>query len=462
LPVGYRTCKSRDDFLTYGAHLWEFETLAKEIIINSPKYGKSKSLDNWNNLASAVNRLKKLEDTIAAEFSSQDNVLVELHRIAHRQFPWQSHNQKQKLIRYWKIYFALQPHFSQVYDVDLDVFITIGMLLFGSFTENFAINYPLNIKVNGISQTHIDNFLSHICMGNDELSDELKSQLRMSHEFVYAYHSLKAYPLVRFYYNSQDFITCPLPTLLFNRITDGVFYDLVNLSGFDNDFGDSFQAYVGEYLEQASNCSVLPEQIYGSRRHRRRTVDWIALDHENTALFIECKAKRLTMLAKNALDNLEDLQKDLRKLAEAVVQTYQTTLDYETGLYPQLEFVANRKVYLLIVTLEEWYLFGDKTQDLLNTEVNKIFEEKGLDKTLLKKYPYTVASAETFEALSFILSKLSIKDIFAPRSTDKERGLWHFQAYLYDLYSEQLQDFKNPLEPQFDQFIRSTVEKIKA
>jgi hypothetical protein len=462
-PIGYRHATNTHDFIKFHMHLWELETVTKEILINSPELGANKNLANWRYLSKTVNRLKELEETIAQIFSTQENVLLELHRISHRQFPWQTLPTSDKLIRYWKIYEPLQDYFKQKYEIDFDVYMTISMMLFGFYLDHFALIYPPNIELRQIKQVYFDNFLKYTCRKASELESELKSQLKMNQDYVYAYHSLKAYPLVKADFQTNEYVTCPLPTLLLNRTTEGIFYDLINVPGFDNAFGNSFQNYVGSYLKKRTNqyCEVLPEQTYGPRRHKKQTIDWIVTDQENSALFIECKTKRMTVGAKAALTNLELLQADLNKIAEAVVQTYETTIDYENGLYPQRDNSPYRKIYIIIATLEEWYLFGDKTKLLLEQEVLSIFREKGLDSNYLKKYHYFIISTENIEILGELLTKRTIQDIFQPKLEDPNLSLWHIRTYLYDKFPSELSTITNPFEEEYNHFLDRTLEKMQ-
>jgi hypothetical protein len=68
--------------------------------------------------------------------------------------------------------------------------------------------------------------------------------------FAYRYSSLRAYPIVQFSHGGVDEIACPVPTLLFWRITTGLYYSLKEQPGFPTAFGESFQAYAGEVLQQ--------------------------------------------------------------------------------------------------------------------------------------------------------------------------------------------------------------------
>src|SRR6266404_9219776 len=66
---------------------WELELLAKEVILNGNAHAtKGRTLRAWKTLSDLINSLKDLENRIYGHFGSQQNVFVELIRVAHRQF----------------------------------------------------------------------------------------------------------------------------------------------------------------------------------------------------------------------------------------------------------------------------------------------------------------------------------------------------------------------------------------
>ena len=84
-PKGLLT---KTDRLKFGLVQWEFEILIRELILNSPMKG-GKPLTSIANVARVINSIKKLEnDKWGATEKHEDDVLYELVRIAHRQFPW--------------------------------------------------------------------------------------------------------------------------------------------------------------------------------------------------------------------------------------------------------------------------------------------------------------------------------------------------------------------------------------
>ena len=71
---------------------WELDTLARELVLHAGSI-EHRSLKNWHHFAEAINRVRRLE---GSAYSAGDpegaEVLLEIHRVGHRQFPWQQAN----------------------------------------------------------------------------------------------------------------------------------------------------------------------------------------------------------------------------------------------------------------------------------------------------------------------------------------------------------------------------------
>lgn len=68
---------------------FHLETLCREVILHASDLGRAEnSMKAWTILGKAINQLKKLEEVIAGRYETTDLFLQELHRMAHRQFPW--------------------------------------------------------------------------------------------------------------------------------------------------------------------------------------------------------------------------------------------------------------------------------------------------------------------------------------------------------------------------------------
>lgn len=72
-----------------------------------------------------------------------------------------------------------------------------GMALLGNFMQTFALFYPPNIQIPGLSSDGLDRFLSHFSRSLSDLKGLLQGEHQMNDRFAYAYHSLRAYPLIK-------------------------------------------------------------------------------------------------------------------------------------------------------------------------------------------------------------------------------------------------------------------------
>jgi len=204
--------------------------------------------------------------------------------------------------------------------------------------------------------------------------------------------------------------------------------------GFDLAFGRSYQTYVGEVIRAATgrgSLCMLPEDEYFVGRDRKDSVDWIVSDSTGE-LFVECKTKRLRQEAKLALADLAPLTAELSKLTDFVIQIYKTLTHALRGRYRHWK-KSNRPIFPMIVTLEEWYVFGHKLDAEIDSRVRIAFCENGIDETLLARYPYTICSVGEFERLMPLVAEKEIKVVMDEKVTPKRR-LWLLHSALMEAF----------------------------
>ena len=421
---------------------WDLELLAKEVILNGGTVStKRHTLRSWSNLSEIINQLKSLENDIYGLYGSRNNILIELIRIAHRQFIWQGNRPNSvTTIRHFKIFnqdtinrICLDRLGLSVEDIYL-----CGMAFIGIYLSHPVIKTPFPSTIERLSHERIERFLSFTCRTISELKPLLKSEQRYDDKFEYTYNSLRAFPLIRMRFQGNDAIVCPLPTLLFWRMTGGLYYELLEDQQFPQSFGDSFQAYVGQVIERAcpeKGLRLIPEQDYGTKKARKASVDWIVGD-DGSAIFLECKAKRLSWNAKTALHDLGPLKADFDSLASAVVQVYRTINDYIDGQYHHFPFVSNRKIYPVIITLEDWYLFGDEMFDRLHDSVVARLDVAGMPENVLDKMPYSVWSIAELEVGMQIINAVGINNFMDGKINDTEMRQWTLHEYMNHCFPE--------------------------
>jgi hypothetical protein len=436
---------------------WTLEQMAREVIRHSDEEARrGRSLRQWDTLAAIANALRDLEGAIYSQLVGGGHIHLEIMRVQHRQFVWQQNSFNWRpIIRYYKLFNtpALIAHAQQATGLTIDEIYLIGMAYLGIFADHSRAVRQMNVEIPGLTPEHIDRFLAFTSLPRNELSNRLRAEHALDEGFAYRYSSLREFPLVRISYQGQDEVACPMPTLLFWRITTGLYYSLKDVRGFPTAFGDSFQRFVGEVLRQRitnAGMAVLDEREYHVGAHRKDSVDWIVRQDDDAALFVECKTKRLTWASKAGLTDLTALEQDIRKLAGAVVQVYKTIQDYRAGLYPHFPYVEARRIYPAIVTLEEWYFFGLEMPGRLDAAVRTIMEARALPIAWLDQMPYSIMSVHELEKVAGVINSAGIHPVISGKVLDPEFRRWGFGPYCNERYRNEVANLVPLFRDEFD------------
>jgi hypothetical protein len=418
---------------------WELELLAKEVILNGNAVAvKGRTLRTWKTLSELVNSLKDIENRIYRQYGSPQGVLVELIRIAHRQFIWQANPPNSaSIIRYFKIF--NRPAIDKICRerIGLTVWQTYmcGIACMGVFSNRPAMTIPFKSEIESFPPELFEKFFAFTSKSIKELRSQLKGEQQYNASFAYAYSSLRAFPLVKMSYQGDDALVCPIITLLYWRFTGGLYYEFIGVPEFANEFGDGFQNYVGEVLERACSDPVqrFSEQEYAVGKAKKRSVDWIIAD-ENAAVFLECKAKRLSWGAKVSLTDLVPLEADIDSMADAVVQVYKTLIDHLDNAYPHFPASDSRKIFPAIVTLENWRMFGPVMMNKLTEAVATKLNDLGFPADLVERMPYSIWAVEELEVGLQIMRSNGIADFMEGKLTSEEMRQWDWVGYMTNRY----------------------------
>jgi hypothetical protein len=430
---------------------WELELLAKEVILNGGLIAvKGRSLCKWDTFSEYVNSVKSLEQRIYGALAPKGQILVELIRIAHRQFIWQGNPPNSaSIIRQFKIFNSPSIDEICLERVGLTVWqiYMCGVALMGSLLTHPAVDVEFKSDIKALPPEVFDKFFLFASLDISKLRTKLKAEQKYNLDFAYAYSSLRAYPLVRMFFRGKVAFVCPMMTLLFWKFTSGLYYELISDPRFANEFGDGFQRYVGHVIESACQnpeIKKIEEFAYFVGKQEKRSVDWIVYD-ENSVFFLECKSKRLSWGAKSSLIDLAPLDADIDTMAAAVVQVYKTLCDYESGLYPDFQPKEGRKIYIGVVTPENWRMFGPVMFRKLDDAVAKKLQEVELPVEMAQKWPYTIWAIEELESGLQIMDSAGIAEFMDGKIKDREMREWDWLAYMSNNFSKHF-----PLKKLFD------------
>jgi hypothetical protein len=180
---------------------WELELLAKEAIINGNAVAsKGRTLRTWKTLSELVNAFKALENRIYGAFGSPQDVLVELIRVAHRQFIWQGNPPNSaSIVRCYKIF--NRPAIDKICQerIGLNVWETYmcGVACMGFFLDRPALSLPFKTDIKTLPTAHFEKFFAFTSKPINDLKLQLKAEQQYNGNFAYAYNSLRAFPLVK-------------------------------------------------------------------------------------------------------------------------------------------------------------------------------------------------------------------------------------------------------------------------
>ena len=82
---------------------WDLPTIAREVVLNADRKGR-KRLNSSISMQTVINTIRRIENAISKEPLVAEDVMKELHRSIHRQFPWQQKNDLVGLLRYLKVF----------------------------------------------------------------------------------------------------------------------------------------------------------------------------------------------------------------------------------------------------------------------------------------------------------------------------------------------------------------------
>ena len=413
---------------------WELDILARELFLWACDVSTT-SLRYWNEFSKAVNCIKTLGNEVTGSYAElyKPNILIELYRIAHNQFPWQRGITRDTILRYFKIFGTadFDPILRTRTGLSASELYTIGMALSGHFSEQFMLDLPAQVKGLQVTVEQIDQFVMLFSADVPTLRADAAKNQSYDQDYEYVFNPLRKFPLVRIPRNADVIsVAAPLPTFLMRRFTEGVYYELLDAKGFSEAFGKAFQAYTGDVLSVSNSqrrLNILPECPFDVGKDRKDSVDWIVSD-ATADLFVECKTKRIRREAKIRLASTEVLSAELEKMAEFIVQTYKTLIDALNSRYPHWAS-RDKPIYTMIVTLEEWFAFGDRLTPALDEAVLSKLKEENIAAGIVQKYPYTICAIEDFEIAIQIMSNEGI-DVVMRQKTDAEHRLWAMYPFL--------------------------------
>ncbi|MCP3792287.1 hypothetical protein [Pseudomonas sp. N2-11] len=437
LPEEFRKLNSNGLSSLKGVvYQWELDILAREVILHSGR-GGTKSLFSIRHFRVAIEHIRRLQDR-QIDGRLPTVIYQELHRLFQQQFPWQSHSVELRLCRYLRIYRDPEVESLLVERTGLTVrkFYILGGAVTGAFLSRPFYNLNTSFKAFDISDAQRDSFFNLVSMDLDSLQKRALSVQEYNENWSYTINPLRSTPLVSLDGGAPNVVICPIPEFMLLRISEGLFFDLLRIKGFENPYGAAFERYVGEIsleLSDSKSISVKRGEEYFVKKNKKNGVDWYVFDDSAVAL-IECKAKGMKLGARYQLQE-DALVEEVDLLAKFVVQNYKNLADVRSG-FTKFE-VGDRAIYPVVVTLSNWYLFGPSIFERLESSVISLLDMAGLDRGVVEEYPYTIMSIEEYEVAVQLINKVGLKEFFDAFGASEHKG-WMLGPFMHVRYQAEM------------------------
>lgn len=434
--------------LDAGLHPHLVELLARELILNAePRSGKQ--FNSWVPAFKAMDMIHHLDDkSWGLHESRSDDILQHLSRIAFKQFPWQSPLTNGVLARYHMLYGhpLVAPMVEAEFGMTPGELFQLNLMLIEELMRGPVLALEFLPAAEPAIREPVLALVDRLARPNHELKAMMIERQSFDVNWAYSFNPLRAYPLT--HAGNPRSVMCPVPPILVQRLTDGLYFDLIRADkGFGHAVGKSFEAYVGAVAARIGegHFDLREEQSWG--KPERRSVDWIVSDPTAT-LFVECKLGRLDIASQTELAAEPPFVAAIERLAGHVGQLYATLAEALVGHYPHWQS-NGRPIHPLVVTFHEWFCFGPFFHAHLDRLVAAEFERRGLDKSLIEQYPYTICSIEEFEGLLTACRAGTIESVMSAKNEPGHRQSL-FRGFLAERYPGSLSTAMGTFEDGMD------------
>lgn len=337
---------------------WELETLVNEFLIAQGNLYRTFDCRNWNAIGGLVNLLRAMENAEYGARREDLNILVEMGRIGARQFPWQrGFVGLPPLYRSAFIYGQGEcaAYLHQAANLTLSDMTFVGFALLSVFHIEPALRPGTDMTLIhewGLDPDTLRRTLERIACPLAVAHTEAAELRAIDAAAAYKPSILRQYPCLLVGPRSRTMMA-PLPDLIMDRVTNGLFYDVIGGGGpVRDEVGRRFETYGLDLLSRMlPTAGFDAETEYRTSLGRIATPDILMRDEAGRVLLaIECKASRMSVAAR--FGETPDEDRGYEEIAKGVMQLWRFHAHSRQQIAPT-RLAPDAK--LLILTLDEWF-----------------------------------------------------------------------------------------------------------
>ncbi|WP_091957297.1 hypothetical protein [Bradyrhizobium shewense] len=418
----------------YFVFKWALETLVNELLSikkrGAPPIGRpGRRLDcsKFETVAQCINTLRELEDAEDGMVLSQFNVLSVMHKIGHRQFEWQ-----RGFFSYSQIYRTLavfggdlaKHYFESTYQISIAKFFECGFAFFALCQTHPGFRTNVNLTEVGLSPEVCDRALKLLSSPIEVIRAEAITIRKADGSTAYQASVLRKAPLLIFHPNVAR---APLPSLILQRLTAGLYYDLVGGgSHIWREIGARFESYCLEL-----STAILPELKPTGSFHYKFGKQYDSPDlflHDQSGracVVVECKAKKMSLAAKFSDDPMTSASAAFSEIIKGVVQIWRFHSHCRRN--PTIKDLAPSSMGVLL-TLDPWLQMSNQHERVFE-EAIKIADQIDPDIIDDDRKPILFCSIDDFENTLEVASEKSFLEALNSSASPKFRGWFLFNVH---------------------------------
>ena len=370
---------------------------------------------------------------------------------------------------------------EEIFKFPLESYFKATFFIFGLFEgRHFSYKekalFPIDYPQSDHTFEAIKYILNDISRSLPELRALCKKYCNFDEDKIFNYYSDS--PHIRFPLIKHDeTYFCVVPNYIICAALEGLYYkldwnnrtELTNKEEIGLEFSSNFEKYVGlifDYYFKCSNICYQSELTYKIGKSEAKTSDWIIWD-ENNICFIDCKAKRITVEGKRALeiDNHlievvlqqkpfsnkrrkdviekgmpDGLTKDLIELGIGLGKIYVSYDDYRNDRITGFSYMGDKTFHAFILTLEDNFCNIYDIKDAIMKVAQCYRDEKSFSTNIIKDEEVRFISIKDIEEDTPTVAKLGIANFLEVEKRNEIEKYWVKNDFLIGKANSELID----------------------
>lgn len=407
---------------------WQLETLINEALVlpSIPdRRGRTLATRNFATIYRLTKLIQAIEEADDRRFLEDNDVLYEVHRLTQRQFEWQ-----RGFINQPRFYRTLhlfgqglaKDHFEAQVGCSVNDFIEAAFFIYAGSCNSASRRWANHGDPGGVPAALFGKVLDHISLDPARAKATARDLRSYDEHIGYKPSILRRHPVLRFGTEGVDSIA-PLPPLVLQRATSGLYFDIVGGGGaIWKEIGTRFERYSARYLgAMLADFTVEPEFRYGTKKHPIDSPDILISMDGTIRLVVECKAKRMPIAARFSGDPVGNSAAAYEEIAKGIFQIWRFFSHGRRGLHPRS---LDDKCLGMVVTTDPWLVMGQKLHPEVTALANQIADEKDPEITAEDRRRVPIVLIDDLE---YLLQHAEPRELFqrlAELSTDETGWNW--------------------------------------